>query len=489
MNQPAGDTYLLHLVGALRRRWPIVLLCAIVGPLLAVGLTLDKQKQYAARAEILFTSARFDQALFGTGSVPAPDPARQAATNLRLVDLRQVSVLTGRAMGLPTEQVANAVVVTPEGDADLASVTATWSDPAFAARIADTYVQQFIAFRRRAEQQKLAAALRVVQRGLAQLTPAQRAGAGGQSLQERANQLRILGALQTGDAELVSPAGVPGAASSPRPKRDAALGLVLGLLLGIGLALFVNRLDLRLRGAEEVRRALRTPVLGAVPLNRRVQAEGALDLRTADAFRALWANLRYSGAEHDRRTLMLTSLGSKDGRSAVAWHVAVAAADSGARVLLVRADLRAPSEGPGLTTVLADGAPLSEVVHRRETAAGALDVLEPGPAAGSPMSLLATPRMSALLESARHGYDLVLLDAPPLGAVPDGIPLARSADGVLVVVRTGVHPARALGALRAELDHLGVGAVGAVLTGTRPSSQRYGSVDLGPLDAPSMTER
>jgi capsular exopolysaccharide synthesis family protein len=483
MTEPADDTYLLHLVTALRRRWLIVLVCALATPAVALAVSQNKPKEYSAEAEILFGSTHFDQALFGSSATPAPDPTRQAATNLRLVDLGAVCARTGRALGVPAQKVCNAITVAAEGDSDLASVTATWGRPRFAARLADAYVRQYIAFRRKAQQGQLREAQRVVELQLAQ-TPEGTTSTDGQSLQERANQLRILAALQTGDAELVSPAGVPGAPSSPRPKRDAVLGLVLGLVLGCGLALLADRLDRRLRSADEVRRALRAPVLGAVPLNRRLKVGGPLDPRTGDAFRALHANLHYVDSERDLHSVMFTSLGSSDGRSVVAWHVAAVVADSGSRVLLVRADLRAPSPGPGLTTVLVDGAALDEVVHPVEDVDGTLDVLEPGPDAGTPMSVLATPRMVALLEQARQRYDLVVVDAPPLGTVPDGIPLARSADGVLVVVHTGRHSGRALRALRAELDHLNVGVVGAVLTGTRPSAERYGSIDLSPsLDA------
>jgi capsular exopolysaccharide synthesis family protein len=471
MNEPAGDTYLPHLVGALRRRWLVVLVCAIAAPAVALALALSAQKQYTAKAEILFNAPRFDQTLFGSSGT-AQDPTRDAATNLRLVDLRAVSVRAGRALGLPTEQVAGAVAVAPEGDANLASVTATWSDPAFAARLADTYVEQYIAFRRDAQRGQLRNARIVVERQLARLTPEQRASTDGQALQDRANQLQILAALQTGDAELVSPAGVPHLPSSPRPKRDAALGFVLGLLLGLGLALLRDRSDRRLRDADAVRRALRAPLLGSVPLGRRMS-----DQRVTDVFRAIHANLRYDALERDLQVLMLTSLGPDDGRSRVARQIAGVAAESGSRVLLIDADLRSPSTGPGLTTVLVQGAPLHEVVHRTELAGGLLDVLEPGPDAGSPLSLLATDAMAELLERVRLSHDLVIVDAPPLGPVPDAIPLARRVDGVLAVIRTRAHTAEALAALRGQLDHLGVRVVGAVLTGARPSARRYGAVE------------
>ncbi len=486
MSQPEGDTYFLYLLGVLRRRWVVVLLCAAVVPAVALAFSLSQPKEYAAKAQLLFQDARFDQAVFGANQAPQTDPAREAATNLELVNLDAVSDRAARRLGLSPADVRDAIAVAAAGNANLVSIVATWSQPRFAARLADTYARQYIAFRREAQRGQLRSAQRVVERQLERLTPVERASGDAQSLEERANQLRILAALQTGDAELVSPAGVPGDPSSPHPRRDALLGLLLGLLLGIGLALLIDRIDRRVRSADELRRALRAPVLGSVPLGRRLLADGSLEPRAADAFRTLHANLRYFDLERELRSVMVTSLDAGDGRTPVARHVAATAADSGTRVLLIRADLRAAGTQPGLTTVLAHGAALSEVVvHTSVAGSGSLDVLEPGPDAGTPMSLLATPRMAELLNRAQLDYDLVVVDAPPLGTVPDGIPVAKGVDGVLVVVRTRAHAARTLRALRAELDHLGVRVVGAVLTGARRTPERYGSVDLSPSLDPS----
>jgi polysaccharide biosynthesis transport protein len=485
MSESEGDTYLLHLLGVLRRRWLVVLVCAVVAPGVALAISLDKPKQYEAKAQLLFQDPRFEQAIFGTSPAPAVEPSRQAATNLKLVDLEAVSKRTGRKLGVSPGEVRDAITVAPEGNANLIGITASWGNGVYAARLADTYAHQYIAFRRTSQRGQLRNAQRVVEQQLTLLTPEQRLADEGKTLEDRANQLRILAALQTGDAELVSPAGVPTAASSPRPKRDALLGFALGLMLGLGLALLIDRLDRRLRGADDVGRALRAPVLGSVPLGRGLTAGGSLESGTADVFRALHANVHYVDERSDLRSLLFTSLGTGDGRSQVAWHFAAAAAESGQRVLVIHADLRSPSAEPGLTSVLAQGATLSEVVTTTATEAGVLDSLPAGPAVEAPMSLLAGPRVAELLELTQLSYDLVVIDAPPLGSAPDGIPLAKSADGVIVVVRTGTHSARALRSLRAELERLGIRVVGAVLTGTRRSAKRHDTVDLSPALDPS----
>jgi Mrp family chromosome partitioning ATPase len=148
-------------------------------------------------------------------------------------------------------------------------------------------------------------------------------------------------------------------------------------------------------------------------------------------------------------------------------------------VLVIEADLRKPTVTPGLTTVIANDAALQEVaVQRKATGAGAINVLEAGPEAGPPLSLLSTPQMASLLALGRQSYDLVVVDPPPFGSVPDGIPLSRNVDGHVIVVRSGAHTEKSLRRLRAELDHLGADVAGIVITGLRPSSERFSSADL-----------
>jgi Mrp family chromosome partitioning ATPase len=480
MISAAEDTYLLYFLGALRRRWYIVLACLIVVPGVALATSLHESKKYSAKAEVLFKETHYEQELFGSSAAGPSNPTRQAATNLKLVGLESVSQRVARMLHISANEVSEAVSVGSQGEADLASVTATWGSPVFAARLANTYVRQYIAARQQASREQLTEAQHVVQTQIARMSPAERNSVEGHALKVRAGQFGLLAALQTGNAELVSPAVPPSESFAPRPKRDAILGLIVGAILGAGLALLVDRLDWRLRTAEDIRLALRLPVLGSVPLGRRLKSDGALEQRTATVFRALYANLRFSGLDQELRSVMFTSPSDKDGRSGVAWQLAAAAASCGQRVLVIRADPRKPSDAPGLTSVLG-GAPLREVVSHRETAEnGSLDVLEPGPSNGLASGFLARSGLDELLLDAQEDYDLVVVDTPPLADVPDGIPLARTVSGVVVVVRTAAHSEEKLRDLRVELDRLGTNTLGTIITGMRASTERRGSVDLAP---------
>jgi Mrp family chromosome partitioning ATPase len=476
METPGGpqDTYLAAAVGILRRRWPYVLACALIATGVALAVSSSAPKEYESKAELLFTEPRYEEVVYGIDA-PAPDPGRQAATNLKLITRDAVSEAAGRKLGLSSGEVRGAIAISPQGEADLVSVTATWEDAEFAAKLANAYASSYIRLNQAMESARFRKAEKILEGQLAAMPPAAREGPEGELLTNRAKRLGVMGALQTGNAELASAAVPSSEPASPKPKRAAILGLVLGLLLGVGLALLIDRLDRRLRAPEQIAAALGTPILGSIPLQRRRSREQPLEPRVADVLRGVHANLHFFQRERELRAIMFASLDGGDGGRSAAEQFAVVAAENASRILMIHADMRAPTEAPGLSTVLAHGATLRDVAVRwTVSGGGVLDVLEPGPGAGSPINLLGSPRMTELLRMAREEYDLVVVDAPPLGTVPDGIPLARGVDGVVVVVRLGAHAEGALRDLRGELDQLDVDVVGAILNGKYLSGSRYG---------------
>jgi succinoglycan biosynthesis transport protein ExoP len=173
------------------------------------------------------------------------------------------------------------------------AVRATDPNPMSAARLANSFAQQYIAIRRDADRSKIRQAQNLVQRRLARgLTGPSRG-----DLERRAEELAVLASLQTGKAELVQPAEVPTSPSSPRPVRNAILGSVLGLLLGGALALHVEQFDRRLKDPDEIGRIFERPILGAIPESRELAKPSrnfqVLSPHAAEAFLMLRANLRY----------------------------------------------------------------------------------------------------------------------------------------------------------------------------------------------------
>jgi succinoglycan biosynthesis transport protein ExoP len=486
---------LLQVLQTLRRRIGVVLLCLVLVPAAALAISLAQQKVYSASASLLFRDPQLDQKLFGSTVFSTPtDPAREAATNAKLASLDVVGARTAKAIGgrLSPAEVSSKIAVAPAGQSDVVTITASDPDPRFAAKLANTFAQQFIAFRRDADRSKIASAQRLVDQQIGRLTPAERAGKQGTALEQRGEQLRILAALQTGNAELVQPANAPGSPSSPKTKRNVVLAALFGLLLGCGIAVLLDRLDRRLKDAKQIAELYGRPVIGVVPESRELGRTDRQfeDLPTGEAepMRMLRANLRYFNVDRQVHSVLVTSSMPGEGKSTVAKYLASAAAATGERVLLLEADLRRPTVknrldlrgNSGLSQVLAGTRTLSEAVEHVEVATGgdsprSLAVLASGPLPPNPTDLIESDRMRQVLEHVREHYDLVVIDTPPTSVVSDAIPLVKAVDGVLVVSRLGRTTRDSVLSLRDQLVNLGAHVLGVVVNSvSRGGASGYG---------------
>src|SRR3954447_19303594 len=135
---------------ALRRRWWIFALFVVLAPAVAYVVSASQEKEYSASADLLFRDPGLDQKLFGSTFLSnSSDPEREAATNVRLVSLEVVAARTARRIGgITTGQIQSEVTVAPAGRADVASISVVDPRPALAARLANTFAAQYIAFRR-----------------------------------------------------------------------------------------------------------------------------------------------------------------------------------------------------------------------------------------------------------------------------------------------------------------------------------------------------
>ena len=488
----------------LRRRRLIILLCLVLVPAAALALSLTREKEYTAGASLLFRDSQLGQTLFGSSYLaPSSDPTRAAATNLTLVSLDVVGDRTSQALGgRPTpDAIDRKVTVSAEGQSDVVKVTATDPSPAFAARLANTFAEQYIAFRRAADRKSIREAQDLVQQQIAALP----AGATGRaaSLRRRGEQLAILAALQTGNAELVQPADPPSSPSSPKPVRNTVAGLLLGVLLGLLLALLAERVDRRIRDTEEIERIFARPIVGLVPQSRALGVREAdplaLPPEEAEAFRMLRANLRYFNVNEELRSLLVVSAAPGDGKSTIALNLAATVAESGARALLIEADLRRPQLahrlglGPvaGLSSVVTGQVEFDDAVRRMSVMRGdapagrELEVLVAGPVPPNPTGLLESDRMAALIRAAEQEYDLVVIDTPPTTIVSDAIPLVTRVGSILVITRLAHTSRDAASNLQRQMDHLGARTLGVVVNAAkRGGGGYYGGYTYGPQASP-----
>jgi tyrosine-protein kinase len=240
-------------------------------------------------------------------------------------------------------------------------------------------------------------------------------------------------------------AQVPSVPSFPNISRNLTLGLILGVVLGVGIAVLREVLDTRVRTEQDVRALTDSSILGVVAFDQEVSRHPVI-LRDdplaapSEAVRRLRTNLQFIDVASRPRSIVISSSLAGEGKSTIAINLAVSLSDTGARVILVDADLRRPSiaeyigmEGSvGLTTVLIGRADVEDVVQPLGTST--LDILPAGQVPPNPSELLGSPAMAGLLDRLVATYDMVLLDSPPLLPVTDAAVLSKLAGGVLVVV-------------------------------------------------------
>ncbi len=204
----------------------------------------------------------------------------------------------------------------------------------------------------------------------------------------------------------------------------------------------------------------------------------------------LRANLRYFNVDRAVKSVLVTSAAPGDGKTTVAWNLALAAAGGGAKVIVLEADLRHPRfaaatigiyRGKGLSTVLAGDVSLEDAVQHvpvPDDANGSsprtMDVLFAGPLPPNPTDLLESERMQSLLEKVEGEYDLVIVDTPPTAVVPDAVPLVGRVGGVIVVGRIGKTNREALVSLRDQLQHLNAPTLGVVVNAIGRDAVGYG---------------
>jgi capsular exopolysaccharide synthesis family protein len=496
LNDDGGELTLERVFVVLRRRWWVVALSTILVGAAAFIFSESEQRQYTATTSVVFQDAGVSQQAAGLqlSSTPTSLNPQLMATNVNLVTQESgVAAATARAVGhgLTGSDVASAVTATEQGQTDLVDVSATSTSPGLAAEIANTYAQQFIATQRSQQQAAVLQGLNLVERQIAATSRQQLAGPTGQALLDRAESLRILAKLQNGGAQVASVAATPTSPSSPKTKRNVALGLILGLLLGLAIAFLLERLDRRMNDVEDVGVAYQLPVLAAVPHNKHYalppQPDAVERGGDAEVFRLLRAYLRYFNVDRELRLLLVSSASPGDGKTTISRNLAEAAQETGTRTLLLEADLRRP----GLATHygLASAPGLSEVLIGRSTAADAirsvpiatrvngsrgevvLDVLVAGHAPPNPAELLESHAMADVLGWVSDRYELVIIDTPPLAVVSDAMSLLQKVDGVVLVSQLEKNTRDSAAFLRERLTAVNAPLLGVVANGIRPKGR------------------
>ncbi len=433
----------------IRRRIWVVLLCLAIAVIGSVIFTLRAEKQYSSTSALLLRPSA------------AVEPQRVVETNLQLTGLPALANATAEEIpGMSGEEVEASIEASQQGESDIIQVKATSNDPDRAAEIANTFAEQFILFREDASDGdgELTSKVQLVERGKVEGTPV-----------------------------------------SPSPARNVIFGGLIGLALGIGLALLLEQLDRRVKRQDDLPEVTGLPLLATVPKRKAFEAqhlgEGSLSPAEAEIFLMLRANLRYFNVRKDIRSVLVTSAGPGEGKTTIALGLALGAAMSGERALLIEADMRDPSLGDTLRTGAAAGLsrllsdPSIELpqaiakVNAREIAAIAgdaqLDVLPSGPIPPNPTELVESKRMRDLLAKAEGEYDFIVIDTAPILLVADAIPLVSAVSGVLAVSGLGVSTRSSANELAEQLERMEAPTLGLIANFATSTGRTYEGYGYG----------
>jgi Mrp family chromosome partitioning ATPase len=481
-----------------RWKWVVLLVVAVA----AAGtyfLSSRQPKRYVASTTVLVQNA--DPAAAVDSLQPIGPPTAQSMEDLAtLLTDQAITAAVYKDLKLPLGSAGSVSVVPEVGSGGTVTnvliVTATGGSPTLAARLANTYVSEFVRSQSSAQAAQASADLNATRAALRTLANTSANATQQQQLITQEAQLRTLILNPSAGASPIDAAIAPRAPSSPKPVRDAILGGIVGLLLGLGIAFGLEFLDRRLLQVSSVESTYGMAVLAVLPHVRNPtpleDGRPIVPPSFVESIRGLRINVGMVRGDKPPRTLLVASAIPGEGKSTVARDLALVYAEAGESVLVIDADLRRPrmaglfgvESGVGLAQVLRREVRLAEAAipvywsearnvpsngHAptgldRPRRAATIDLLDYGECVPNPVSLLGSEVMASALAAVRERYDIVILDSAPLLAVADTMPLLDLVDSVLLVARLGLSTRDSADRLAALLQRVPRARIAGIIT-------------------------
>jgi tyrosine-protein kinase Etk/Wzc len=320
------------------------------------------------------------------------------------------------------------------------------------------------------------------------------------ALLTQTQQLRVTQAGTVGNARIIDHAALPIKPVKPKKTLIAALGLVLGLMLGAFIAFVRKALNHGIDDPDAIEQEFGLPVYAIVPRSdelikqqriaeRRhesapILAQAAPSALAIEALRSLRTSLQFALMDSRNNVVAINGPAPSIGKSFISVNLAHLLADAGKRVLMIDADMRkghlhqyfGTGREPGLSQVLSGECTFEAAIHRGETG---LDVLFSGTLPPNPSELLMHPAFAELIDTAAKHYDLVLIDAPPILAVTDGALIAKQAGVNFAVLRAGQHAAREIKLMLRRFEQNGTTPQGFIFNDVTKKASSYSNSKYG----------
>jgi capsular exopolysaccharide synthesis family protein len=503
-----------------RTRWAWILVPIVLLTGLQLGRALRITPMYASSAELLLQGRTTDALLSGINDPNSIQngyyAGRILATEIRVVESLALQERVSTELGFPASASGGG-----DPESSVLSITARDTSPRRAAEVANAYAAAYIELRREQSIRDIEDATKLLQARVAQyqrdidaLTaqladPANAAPAVSSQLtqrrdalnrakenfQNRIDGLTIDASLKSGGATILTPAYEPTVPYAPRPVRSAAIGMLAGLVLGLGLAFLRDLLDDRIRTREDlVALAPNLPILGLIPKMKRLtpgrmrklgRHAHAVPPEAVESYRSLRSAITFLGVDQPLTVIQITSPHAGEGKSTTTRNLARMMSHSGHSVLVIDADMRKPSlhalagltNEVGLSNVLAGTLGIATAAKRLALDED-LTVLTAGPVPPNPSELLGSRRGEELIDAVRGHYDVVLIDGPPVLAVTDPVVIAHLVDATVVVTKADSSRRDDLARALEILGQSKANVVGLVLNGIDTRS-RYGRYVYG----------
>jgi capsular exopolysaccharide synthesis family protein len=523
-DQEAPDLGVADIARVLWRRKLSILLLGVLAAGIALGIDVGRTPLYEANAQLLLTPLVSQSVSSASGSSALETV--DVVTAVRVISEASNEEAAAKVLKVSSLPVAT---VTEVGATRVVEISVRSPHAAFAARAANAYARAYIVQTRSQAVASIETAVTQVYSKIVSLnaqlaslqaqidpprgvapSPAVISGLQAQeaavleeqtALREQDTNLQDNAGLTGGGGQLVGPARTPLTPASPHKMRDLAIGGVVGLGLGVAVALLGEFFDDRIRSEDDLGAAVgHLPILGLVPRvpewfhkrdsKRTHSIPAAIAMSSpqspaAEAFRSLRTSIQFLRLDQNVRTVVVTSPVSGEGKTTIVANLADSMAQIGQRVAVLSCDLRNPelhtafglSNEIGFTSVLLGEVTLLDalqVVPGYET----LTFLAAGPIPPNPAELLSSGRCEHLLSELSGMADLVIIDSAPMLPVTDAVVLATRTDATILVVAamksTKSEVRRAISSLsRVDIQPLGV-IVNRVVSGRNGFYYGYG---------------